>query len=96
MSMPPSPSWYRGRASIGQFVAGTLFADGGMFGGQASDRWRLAPTRANGQPGFIVMQRGADGQFQPSAIHVLALEQGKLAHLACFLDPRLLRFFTPG
>ena len=45
-SMPPIPSWYRGREDIGRLVSKTV------FGGQANGHWRLLPTRANGQPGF--------------------------------------------
>ncbi len=93
LSMPPSPSWYQGREAIGGFVAATLFANEGMFGGQADGRWRLQPTRANGQPAFIVLQRGAAGDFQPSAIHVLDLQGSQLAGVTCFLDPRLPGFF---
>ncbi len=93
LSMPPSPSWYQGPESIRGFAAATLFADEGMFGGQADGRWRLHPTRANGQPAFIVLQRGPSGDFQPTAIHVLDLQGGQLAGVTCFLDPRLPAFF---
>ncbi len=45
-SMPPLPSWYRGRESIRVLAGKTVFS------GEANGRWRLVPTRANGQLAF--------------------------------------------
>lgn len=93
-SMPPSPTWYRGREAIRQFVAATLFADEGMFKGKAAGRWRLVGVHANGEPAFVVYERGEGGEFRPSAIYVLTVEDGKLAQMTCFLDPRLPERFV--
>ena len=57
LAMPPSPSWYQGREAIRAFVAATVFAEEGMFGGKAPGRWRLVPTRANASPAFALYQR---------------------------------------
>jgi RNA polymerase sigma-70 factor (ECF subfamily) len=43
-AMPPSTSWYQGRKAIGIFASATVFADGGMFPGNANQRWKLLPT----------------------------------------------------
>ena len=43
-AMPPSPSWYRGRADVGAFLARRPLARPG--------RWRVLPARANGQLAF--------------------------------------------
>lgn len=95
-SMPPSPSWYRGRASIGAFVAATVFTDHGMFFGKASGRWRLLPARANGQPAFAIYQRSAGEDYQAFGIHVLTVEGDQLAAVTSFIDPSLpLRFGFP-
>jgi len=46
MRMPPVPLEYQGRELIGQFFATVAFRHG--------RRYRLVPTRANGQPAFAV------------------------------------------
>ena len=92
-SMPPFPAWFRGREAIGQFVAATLFADEAMFKGKAAGRWRLEATRANGQPGFVVYERAEAGEFRPSGIYALRVEDGRLAQMTCFLDPGVVERF---
>ena len=95
-AMPPSPAWYRGPASIGAFTRATVFADDGMFSGQASGRWRLLPTRANGRPAFAVYQRGAGTDYQAFGLHVLTLEAGQIVEIISFIDPSLpTRFGLP-
>jgi RNA polymerase sigma-70 factor (ECF subfamily) len=95
-TMPPSPSWYRGRAAIGAFVAVTVFADHGMFPGKAAGRWRLVPTRANAQPAFAIYQRMEGNVYQAFGIHVLTFEAGRLAEITSFIDSSLpLRFGLP-
>ena len=95
LAMPPSPSWYHGRAAIGAFAGATLFVDGGMFGGAAAGRWRLRPTRANGQFAFAIYQRAADSH-QAFGLHVLAYEGDRLVQIISFIDPSLLpRFGLP-
>lgn len=89
LSMPPSPSWYRGPAAIRAFVAATLFADHGMFEGVAAGRWRLLPAQANAAPAFAVYERVGSGGWKPSGIQVLDFEAGRLSQVTCFLDPSL-------
>lgn len=96
LAMPPSPSWYRGRTAIGAFVAATLFADQGMFPGEAAGRWRLRPTRANAQPAFAIYQRVEGNEYQAFGIHVLACQADQLAQIISFIDASLpLRFGLP-
>ncbi len=95
-AMPPSPSWYRGPAAIGVFVAATVFAEHGMFPGEARGRWRLQPTRANGQPAFALYQRVGQNEYQAFGLHVLACEANQLIHITTFIDAALpLRFGLP-
>lgn len=97
LAMPPSPSWYQGAEAIRIFVASTIFAEGGMFGGQAAGRWRLKQTSANAAPAFVIYQGTAPGQYQAFGIHVLELENGKLSQLTSFIDPSLpSRFGFPA
>ncbi len=92
-SMPPSPSWYRGRESIGIFAAQTVFANQGMFPGAAAGRWRLVPTQANGQPAFAIYQRTDEGSYQAFGVHVLALAGIQIAAITSFIDPSLPALF---
>jgi RNA polymerase sigma-70 factor (ECF subfamily) len=94
--MPPSPSWYQGREAIRLFIAATVFADGGMFSGKASDRWRLLRTQANTTSAFAIYQRIVGNQYQAFGIHVLALDANGLTQIISFIDPSLpTRFGFP-
>lgn len=88
-SMPPSPSWYRGRSAIRRFVSTTVFGDAGMFQGKAAGRWRLVLTSANGEPAFAVYERQGQGEYRPFGIHVLTLHAKGLSQITCFIDPTL-------
>jgi RNA polymerase sigma-70 factor (ECF subfamily) len=97
LAMPPSPSWYQGREAIRAFIAATVFADGGMFGGQASHRWRLMPTRANGCAAFAVYQHMAGNEYRAFGIHVLEHDGERLSQLTSFIEPSLpSRFGLPS
>lgn len=50
-SMPPIPSWYRGREEIRQLVANTIFR------GEAIGRWKLCVTSANAQVAYGLYRR---------------------------------------
>ena len=93
--MPPSPSWYRGRAAIGTFVAATIFADkAAMFPGEGRGRWRLLPARANTQPAFAMYQRDAlSGGYRAFGLQVLTLDGNHLAEVANFINPALVSLF---
>ena len=89
LAMPPSPSWYQGREAIRAFVAATVFADDGMFGGTASGRWRLVRTRSNGLPAFALYQRTTESEYQAFGLHVLDFENEGFAQIISFIDPSL-------
>jgi RNA polymerase sigma-70 factor (ECF subfamily) len=96
-SMPPSPSWYSGKDSIGKFVAATVFADQGMFSGLARGRWRLVPSRANHQPAYAIYQKDEAGGYQAFGIHVIDIQEGSIAEVVSFVDPDLpVRFGLPS
>jgi RNA polymerase sigma-70 factor (ECF subfamily) len=96
-AMPPSPSWYQGPTAIGIFVAATVFADDGRFGGKASGRWRLVRTNANTAPAFALYQRTETNEYQAFGIHVLEIRAGGLAQIVSFIDPSLpTRFGLPA
>ena len=89
LSMPPSPSWYQGRDAIRLFVAATVFADDGMFGGKAMQRWKLVGTRANSAPAFAIYQRAEAGDYQAFGLHVLQYDGDLLSQMVSFIDPLL-------
>jgi RNA polymerase sigma-70 factor, ECF subfamily len=94
LTMPPSPSWYRGRNAIRRFAARTVLADQGMFGGKAKGRWRLLALHANAQPAFAIYQRTENGNYQFSGIHVLTIRSHQLTQITCFMDPAFSRYFS--
>ncbi len=91
LSMPPSPSWYRGRSAVVGLVGSMA------FGGDAVGRWRLLPSSANGQPAFAFYQRAARrGTYQGFGLQVLTIQDGLVVSIVAFLDPSALgRFGLP-
>ena len=62
--------------------------------GQASDRWRLAPRRANGQPAFGLYRRNEKtGSYDGYSIQVVTFDGDLIADITTFRDPGLLKFF---
>lgn len=89
-AMPPIPAWYRGRTTIGKLVAKTV------FGGDAQGRWRLLPTRANGQSAFGLYRRGeVDGRrvYQAYGIQVITVIGQRIADIITFRVPALFPKF---
>jgi RNA polymerase sigma-70 factor (ECF subfamily) len=89
MTMPPLASWYDGREAVAAFLRARPLA--------AADRWRLVPTRANGQLAFgAYLWNEAAGGFMPHGLNVLTLRGTRIAELAAFLTPDALpRFGLP-
>jgi RNA polymerase sigma-70 factor, ECF subfamily len=93
LAMPPSPSWYQGQIAIRTFVAATVFGEGGMFSGQAANRWRLLATRANGSPAFAIYQRDEKNEYQPFGLIALTIVGNELSQIISFIDPSLPALF---
>ncbi|WP_244421930.1 sigma-70 family RNA polymerase sigma factor [Ktedonobacter racemifer] len=93
LSMPPVPSWYQGREAIRTILLAVLFPSG------VQKRWRLFPTRANGQPAFAVYRADeATGFYRAFALQVVALDgsrrdQRQVADVTAFLGPKLVTSF---
>jgi RNA polymerase sigma-70 factor (ECF subfamily) len=70
-----------------------------MFGGPASGRWRLLPCAANGEAGFGLYQRSAEGgDYQSLGLSVVSLASDgpAVTGITIFLDPALApRFGLP-
>jgi RNA polymerase sigma-70 factor (ECF subfamily) len=77
-SMPPFDLWLSGRADIFEW----WFGPG--IGCQGS---RVIPTvAANGSPAFGQYKPSPDGGYEPWALQVVELEDGKIGELTFFLD----------
>ncbi len=88
-TMPPVPTWFRGREAIATFL-GERPLSGDL-------RWRIIPTRANGQLAFA--HYGWDdeaGAFTAHGIAVIALDGDRISDLTIFRDPeQVARFGLP-
>jgi len=59
---------------------------------RVAGRWRMRPTRANGQPA-VVVHKGTE----PYGVQVLDLLGGRIARITAFNDPTLVPTFDgPG
>lgn len=86
-SMPPIPAWYQGRETIRGLTAKTVFS------GEARGRWRLLPTRANGQVAFGLYRVEEPGRYSAYGIQVLTMGDGLLADIITFRVPGLVERF---
>jgi RNA polymerase sigma-70 factor (ECF subfamily) len=77
-TMPPLPTWYRGRDAISAFL--TRFA--------LQDRWRLLPARANGQLAFGCYAWDAEREsFTALSLDVLTLDRAQVTEVTSFVTP---------
>ncbi len=92
MSMPPVPSWYQGRAAV-RWLLQTI-----SFKADVPRKWRLLPTRANGQPAFA-LYRATDAQsdYRAYGLQIVTLagsgEAQQIADVTAFLVPEIVTAF---
>ena len=89
-SMPPLPTWYRGRAAIGTFLREAT----------TDRRWRFLPARANGQLAFgTYAWDSAQHAFLPLGLDLLTLRlTGSgvgISEVVSFLDAEFTAFDLP-
>jgi RNA polymerase sigma-70 factor, ECF subfamily len=78
-SMPPMPTWYRGKEAIAGFLSGFAF----------QHTWRHVPTSANGQPAVGCYRWvEEEGAFVGEVIDVLTLDGDRILAVTGFVDPR--------
>jgi RNA polymerase sigma-70 factor, ECF subfamily len=89
MTMPPLPTWYRGRKAVAAFLRGWPL--------KGDRRWRVVPVRANGQLAFGNYIWDEEREtFAAESITVLTLDGERIAEITAFLDAELLpRFGLP-
>lgn len=79
LAMPPNPSWYSGREAVAAFLGAYPFAEG--------NRWRVVPTRANGQLAFGHYIGRDEGVFAAREISVVTLRGTHIEDITFFRDP---------
>jgi RNA polymerase sigma-70 factor (ECF subfamily) len=77
-AMPPWHHWYRGRDAIRNFF-GTVWPQYGRF--------RLLPTRANGQPAFGLYVEGKEGGWRAHSLQMLESDGELISGLTLFMRP---------
>jgi len=85
MEMPPTPTWFTGRDAVVGFLGHRVLRRAG--------RWRMVPTRANGQPAFVVHHDPGGGRPEPYGVQVLTLLGDRIARITAFNDPALVPAF---
>jgi RNA polymerase sigma-70 factor (TIGR02960 family) len=87
LTMPPAPLEYEGPRAIAQFLAT-------VPGGGALDRFRLVPTRANGQPAFGCYLRDAHAPVSHAyGLMVLTLAGNRISAITGFPDTSVFASF---
>jgi RNA polymerase sigma-70 factor (ECF subfamily) len=81
LEMPPIPTWFAGREAVVGFLSGRVLG---------RDRWRLLPTRANGQPAVVAYQHPGKGRYEAYDIQVLTLAGDRIGRITAFNDPSLV------
>jgi RNA polymerase sigma-70 factor, ECF subfamily len=90
LEMPPTATWFSGRSAVVGFLETRVMLRKGQ--------WLLVPTRANGQPAFVVHERTRGGRVVPHGIQVLTLIGDRVARITVFNDASLVPTFdsAPG
>jgi RNA polymerase sigma-70 factor (ECF subfamily) len=86
ITMPPQPTWYRGRDAIASFLHDVPLAPGA--------RWRLLPVSANGQLAFGEYRWNEITQrFVARGVMVLTIADALVADITAFGRPELFAHF---
>ena len=90
LTMPPRPTWYRGREAVARFLRAYPLA--------SENRSRLVPTGASGQLAFGHYFWDAETQsFRPHGVNLLALRGDRIVDITTFLTPEAFaRFELPA
>jgi RNA polymerase sigma-70 factor (ECF subfamily) len=81
----PHRSWYQGLSTCVPFMRAHVLGPPGT--------WRMAATRANGQPAFAGYLRDAAGVYWPYGVTVLTVVPEGIARVTSFGDPDLVAAF---
>jgi RNA polymerase sigma-70 factor (ECF subfamily) len=84
LEMPPIPTWFTGRSAVAGFFARRVLRPG---------RWRMVPTRANGQPAAVAYRHAGPGRYEAHGVEVLTLSGPRIARITAFHDASLVPAF---
>jgi hypothetical protein len=83
-TMPPLPTWFRGRDDIAAFLAARVFRSA----------WRFEVTSAGGQPAMAGRRPDPGSErYELRALTVFTFEGELVAAITAFLGPGVLRRF---
>ncbi|MFD0689872.1 sigma-70 family RNA polymerase sigma factor [Actinomadura fibrosa] len=85
LEMPPTPTWFSGRASVARFFETRVLTAPGAS--------RMVVTAANGQPAVAMYGRGEDGVHRAHAVMVLSIRDTGIARIVAFREPGLFALF---
>jgi len=86
MTMPPTPTWFRGRDAVADFLARRPL--------RPERRWRALPTVANAQAAVGFYQWSEDAQaYTAHGITVLTLDGGLIGDFTTFLEAKAFNAF---
>jgi RNA polymerase sigma-70 factor (ECF subfamily) len=85
VEMPPTPTWFAGRANVDLFLRTYVLREPGHI--------RMIPTAANGQPALAEYVRDRDGVYRAFGIQVLTIAGSQIVRISAFLDPSLFEAF---
>jgi RNA polymerase sigma-70 factor (ECF subfamily) len=89
-AMPPWTLWFAGRPALMAALTESWDPRSPDYVG----RFRVQPTRANGQPaGALYVRAAGDDAYRAFAIGVLRIEGGRIADIVAFHDPALFPVF---
>jgi RNA polymerase sigma-70 factor (ECF subfamily) len=83
-SMPPLAFWLRGTEDVRAFYSGI---------GQVCRGSRVVLTRANGLPAVAVYHPVGSGRWEPYALHLMDIRDGRVAAICHYLDTSLFAAF---
>jgi RNA polymerase sigma-70 factor, ECF subfamily len=87
-SMPPLPTWFRGKDDIAAFITGRVFRS----------KWRFEATSAGGQPAMVGYRHDREsGRDRLDVLVVLTFEGALIAAITAFIGTGVLaRIAPPG
>jgi RNA polymerase sigma-70 factor, ECF subfamily len=86
--MPPWPAWYQGRATVEELLQRNQE--------ECYEDWRFTPVHANGQLAYAAYGL-KNGRFEPAAINVIGVRDGRICAGTSFVLPQLFpRFGIPS